>query len=179
MITQKSIKSFCKDNQINVHQIEGNINDVQNLKMLRSHQYDLLISISGNQIFKKDLISLPSKGIINLHTSLLPKYRGLMPTFWVLKNNEEYTGVSVFFVDEGIDTGEIITQEKLKIETKSQHELVKVTKRVGMELIIDSLRKIRAGDELTQRDYVDNYSSYFGFPTKRDVNDFLKSGNTF
>ena len=66
----------------------------------------------GNQIFKKQIIELAPKGCINLHTALLPKYRGLMPTFWVLKNNEKYTGVSVFFVDKGIDSGPIIVQRK-------------------------------------------------------------------
>ena len=76
----------------------------------------MLVSILGNQIFKRKLIDLAPKGCINLHTALLPKYRGLMPTFWALKNNEKNTGVSVFFVDEGIDSGPIIIQKKVVIE---------------------------------------------------------------
>jgi len=55
---------------------------------------------------------LAPKGCLNLHSALLPKYRGLMPSFWVLKNNENKTGVSVFFVDKGIDSGPIFSAKK-------------------------------------------------------------------
>ena len=69
-------------------------------------------------------------GCINLHTALLPKYRGLMPTFWVLKNNEKNTGVSVFFVDEGIDSGPIIVQKNISIGNMTQQELIVKTKKL-------------------------------------------------
>ena len=62
-----------------------------------------------------------------------------MPTFWVLKNNEKYTGVSVFFVDEGIDSGPIIVQEKVEIANKTQQQLIKETKQIGMNLILKSI----------------------------------------
>ena len=94
---KNSLKSFLQKNKIDIIELKEDINSKNTLELINSYQPDLLISIAGNQIFKKDLIDIPSKGCLNLHTALLPKYRGLMPTFWVLKNNEVYTGVSVFF----------------------------------------------------------------------------------
>ncbi len=96
-IFKNSVKNFLKTEKITQIKLSEPINNKSSLKLIKSFDPDLLVSILGNQIFKKDLISLAPKGCINLHTALLPKYRGLMPTFWVLKNNEEYTGVSVFF----------------------------------------------------------------------------------
>ncbi|HHH55150.1 MAG TPA: formyl transferase, partial [Bacteroidetes bacterium] len=112
------------------------INSNNSVQLIRSYNPDLLISILGNQIFKEPIINLAPLGCINLHTALLPKYRGLMPTFWVLKNNEKLTGVSVFYVDEGIDSGPIIVQECVEIGNKTQEELIKHTKKLGMVAII-------------------------------------------
>lgn len=88
------------------------------------------ISITGNQIFKKQLIELAPERCLNLHTALLPKYWGLIASFWVLKNNETHTGVSVFFVDEEIDSRPLV-QKKVEIENRTQEELVGFTKNVG------------------------------------------------
>jgi methionyl-tRNA formyltransferase len=136
------------------------------------------VSILGNQIFKKPLLELAPMGCINLHTALLPKYRGLMPTFWVLKNNESHTGVSVFFVDEGIDSGPIIVQKKIKIANSTQKELIIKTKRIGMELIAQSINLIKNNDV----NLIPNPKSemtYFSFPKREDVEHFLKSGKNF
>ncbi len=96
-IKNNNIRSLLKNKKIPEIKLSSSINSKKSLDEIKSYQPDLLISILGNQIFKKPLIDLAPKGCINLHTALLPKYRGLMPTFWVLKNDEKYTGVSVFF----------------------------------------------------------------------------------
>ena len=111
---KENLSKILKDLNIKEIRFQKSINHISSLEVLKEMKPDLLISIAGNEIFKKEIINLPTKGCINLHTALLPKYRGLMPAFWVLKNNEEYTGVSVFFIDEDIDSGDIIYQEKLK-----------------------------------------------------------------
>ncbi|WP_421775350.1 methionyl-tRNA formyltransferase [Gracilimonas sp.] len=158
--------------------IEGSINSEDSLEKLKSYDPDLLISIAGNQIFKKALIELAPEGCLNLHTALLPKYRGLMPSFWVLKNNEDYTGVSVFFVDEGIDSGPILVQKKVKIENRTQEELIQHTKKVGMDAIIEAIERIREGGyELIPNP--DKESTYYSFPTREDVNEFKRIGKRF
>lgn len=173
-----SLKKLLKENRVPEIQLEGNINSETNLAIIRSYNPDLLVSILGNQIFKKPLIDLAPQGCINLHTALLPKYRGLMPTFWVLKNNETHTGVSVFFVNEGIDSGPIILQKKVEIGNRTHAALIKHTKKMGMELIVDAIAKIQRGKfEITNNP--DSEMSYYSFPTRKDVQEFKRSGKKF
>ena len=95
-ISCKDVLSVLKRNKINIIKLHESINSNQSLDILNKLDADLFISISGNEIFKKKLIDIPHHGTINLHSALLPKYRGLMPSFWVLKNKEKQTGVTVF-----------------------------------------------------------------------------------
>ena len=174
----KSVKQFLSSEGINLIELNESINSEKSLNKLRALQPDLLISIAGNEIFKKELINLAPKGCLNLHTGLLPKYRGLMPTFWAMKNKEKYIGVSVFFVDEGIDSGPIIEQEKLSIKGLSQNEVILLTKKIGMDLIIKAIKKIKEEKfELKENNHDD--MSYYGFPTRDDVICFIKAGNKF
>jgi methionyl-tRNA formyltransferase len=136
------------------------------------------VSILGNQIFKEPILNLAPKGCINLHTALLPKYRGLMPTFWVMKNNEKKTGVSVFFVDEGIDSGPIIVQTEVEIGNRTQEELINYTKKIGMKAIAKSVDLIEKNEvKLIENDPLNK--TYFTFPTKRDVLEFKRNGKKF
>lgn len=163
---------------IPIIKLNKSINHSESVGLIRNYQPDLLISILGNQIFKSPIINLAPKGCLNLHTALLPKYRGLMPTFWVLKNNEAYTGVSVFFVDEGIDSGPIVVQKRFKIENRTQEELIKETKILGMQAIAEAIDLIE-NDNVTLIENSDSEKSYFSFPTRNDVTEFLKAGKRF
>ena len=175
---EKSVKLVLKDFDIPLIEIKGSINSATNIERIRSFQPDLLVSILGNQIFKKPLLELAPKGCINLHTSLLPKYRGLMPSFWVLKNNEKNTGVSVFYVDEGIDSGPIIIQQKVEIANRTQQQLIKHTKQIGMECILRAIDLINDNDvRLIVNNPMDK--TYFSFPTKDDVRIFKQLGKRF
>jgi len=158
--------------------LPGSINSQASLDLISHYDPDLIISIAANQIFKSSLINLPKKGIINLHTSLLPLYRGLLPSFWVIKNKEFETGVSVFWVDEGIDSGQIIVQEKLRILGCSQSELIRYTKILGMEAIVSAVSKIMSGDNSTIAND-DSKATYYSFPTRKDVKEFLRQGSKF
>ncbi len=173
-----TLKHFHQQHNIPLIQLEGSINSKKNLEILAAYQPDLFVSIGGNQIFKNDLINLPIKGTINLHTALLPKYRGLMPSFWVLKNRERETGVSVFFVDEGIDSGPIIEQERVEIGNMSQEELIQKTKKIGIDLILNAIRKIK-DDKVVLIPNPAEEMTYFSFPTKKDVQEFKQNGAKF
>lgn len=176
--SNKSVKNILAKHNVPLVEIEGNINKPENLDRIREYEPDLLVSIGGNQIFKRPLLDLAPKGCLNLHTALLPKYRGLMPSFWVLRHNEKYTGVSVFFVDEGIDSGPILVQKKVEIGNRSQEALINHTKQIGMECIIECVEKIHSGNyELIPNP--DEELTYFTFPTKEDVAAFLKAGKKF
>jgi hypothetical protein len=133
------------------------------------------VSIGGNQIFKRPLLDIPTKGCINLHTALLPKYRGLMPSFWVLKNQEKYTGISVFMVDEGIDSGPLVVQKKIEIGNRTQEELITYTKDLGMDCILEAICLLRDGKEVLMPNPVEEMT-YFSFPTRNDVKEFKRNG---
>ena len=158
--------------------LEQSINSRESLSILKSYKPDLLISIAGNEIFKRELIELAPKGCLNLHTALLPKYRGLMPSFWVLRNQEAYTGVSVFFVDEGIDSGPILVQKRIDLSGMTQEKLIKVSKKIGMDAIIEAVKKIEIGDIDTVPNNDDDMS-YYKFPTREDVKAFRAAGARF
>jgi len=174
----KQIDTVLQRHGIEKIVLDGPINQTESVATIKSYKPDLLISILGNQIFKSPIINLAPKGCLNLHTALLPKYRGLMPTFWVMKNDEKYTGVSVFFVDEGIDSGSIVVQEKVEIGDKTQEELIKYTKKLGMDAIVKAVDLIEK-DKVVLIENDESKKSYYSFPTREDVREFLAKGKRF
>ena len=101
-----------------------------------------------------------------------------MPSFWVLRHNEKRTGVSVFFVDEGIDSGPILVQNPVEIGNMSQEELIHVTKKMGMDAILEAIDKIHSGNYQLQENDA-SQMTYFTFPTKEDVQAFKAAGKKF
>lgn len=137
---------------------------------------DLVVSVAAPKIFKKPLLELPRYGCINIHTAKLPKYRGMMPNFWSLYNNEKYTGITIHTMDEKIDAGKIILQKDVMIkEGESLNSLIKRTKKLGAELMLEALRQIKTV-EVKYSDYPDVESSYYSFPNKEDVREFRRRG---
>ena len=159
--------------------LQNTVNSEESVTTIRRFGPDLLVSIVGGEIFRQPILKLAPKGCINLHTSLLPKYRGLMPTFWVLKNGEKQTGVSVFFMNEGIDDGPIIVQKSIEISVEmTQAELIRKSKRLGMDAIIEALKLIEAGSlDLIENN--DDESTYYSLPSRQDVREYLASGARF
>lgn len=95
--------------------VEKDINSDSFLQELRNMNCDIYVSMSFNQIFKNGIMSIADKGIINCHAGKLPFYRGRNILNWVLINDEDHFGVTVHYVDQGIDTGDIISQETFPI----------------------------------------------------------------
>lgn len=175
----KDVRQILKENNIPIIQLSKNINSDDSISILKELYPDLIISILGNEIFKKPILELPKNGCLNLHTSHLPKYRGMMPTFWAMLNDEKEIGVSVFLMDEGIDTGPIIIQEVIPVSNNdSQKEIITKTKELGMKLILNSVEKIKSG----KIEYIkneDERSTYYTYPKKEDVKLFYKKGKKF
>src|SRR6202043_837367 len=97
------------------YQFISDVNALEFLYQLRKEKTELLVSVSCPQIFRCALIDLPPKGILNIHGAILPQYRGVMPSFWMLANGERQAGVSIYFVNEEIDAGELCGQEVFAI----------------------------------------------------------------
>jgi methionyl-tRNA formyltransferase len=119
-------------------------------------------------------------GVINLHSALLPKYRGLMPSFWVMRYNENKTGVSVFFVDEGIDSGPIIAQKEVALLNRTQAEHIWELKYRGADAIVDACNLVAMYGENTPTIANDEKEmTYYSRPTKEDVKAFKAIGKKF
>ena len=177
-LNKKNVFKLLELEGVEIKRIHDNINNRQNISLFKSKSPDIIVSLTCNQIFKRELLNLPTWGCINLHTAILPKYRGLLPSFWVMKNNEKYTGVSVFKMNEGIDDGPIIEQRKIKTRNFTQEKLIKLTKRIGVAAIVSAVKKI-CFDSV---EYIENdarKATYYQFPTKRDVKEFCASGKRF
>jgi len=173
-----SVKRILIEKHIKLIELDGNINSANNVQIIKNDNPDLILSILGNQIFKNQIFDLAPKGCLNLHSALLPKYRGLMPSFWVLKNNEKKTGVSVFFVDKGIDSGPILVQKEIQIGNMTQAELIRETKLLGMKAIIEAIQLIQ-DNRVKLIPNPDKDATYFSFPKREDVREFKRAGKRF
>jgi methionyl-tRNA formyltransferase len=140
---------------------------------------DLLISISCPQIIGKTIRERFSLGCINVHGAPLPKYRGLMPAFWVLRYNETRTAATVHDLADKLDNGAILEQEFVDIPPGETWDgLVRKTKAAGVRALIRAITSIESGTSV-RKPNLDEESSYFSFPTKADRKAFLTSGHSF
>lgn len=147
---------------------------------LRALGVDLVISIACPQILRRDLLDLPPRGCINVHGALLPKYRGKMPSFWVLANGEKETGVTVHFMNEKLDDGPIIVQKRLPIlPDDTLHSLVlrsKVT--TGGYALAEAVAALEKGPvETMPNDSA--AATIYSFPTPEAVARFRAHGRRF
>jgi methionyl-tRNA formyltransferase len=136
---------------------------------------DLIASVSPTQIFKENLINLPKHGCINIHTAELPKYRGLYPTYWAMACGEKAVGISIHYIEKGIDTGKIIFRDEVEIppNTTLDH-MLRITKLKGAELLVKAIEQIEKGN--VQAFYPEGEGSYFSFPTPDSYKEFKNRG---
>lgn len=122
------------------------INDDEGLELLRKADPEVIIVASYGQILRQAVFSLPCLGTINIHASLLPRFRGAAPINWAIIRGEEQTGITTFLIDEGMDTGKILIKRPLAIgkdETAGElHDRLAV---LGAQVILDTLNGIEAG----------------------------------
>ena len=105
----ETLKNYCEKYNIDYLK-HKNINSKEFLEKIKQYNCDLFVSMSFNQIFKKEIINIPRLKAINCHAGKLPFYRGRNVLNWVLINDEKEFGITVHYIDEGIDTGDIIMQ---------------------------------------------------------------------
>lgn len=109
---------------------------------LKSLNVDFFLVAAFAKILKKEIINIPKKGVIGVHPSLLPKYRGASPVQSVLLNNEKETGTSLFLIDEKVDNGPIIESGRLQIANSDTYEiLIEKLAELSADLILDSVPK--------------------------------------
>jgi methionyl-tRNA formyltransferase len=151
-LQQSPVKKIALENNIKVLQ-PVQLKDENFINELRNLEPDLFIVVAF-KILPKEVYSIPKFGSFNLHGSLLPKYRGAAPIQWALINGDSETGLTTFFLDDKVDTGNIIKQVKLDIYPDDNFAtLYYRMAKIGADLVIDTVETIKSGNfELIKQD---------------------------
>lgn len=161
-----AIIDFAKKNNIPI--FIGNPRKGKAQKFIAAQSIDLLLSVNYLFIVESNLINWPSKAAVNLHGSLLPKYRGRTPHVWAIINNESETGVTVHFITAGIDEGDIIDQVVIPIDTKDTGaDILNKYIEVYPQLVDKVLKKFKK-EKVTGLKQNESKASYFGKRTPED-----------
>ena len=170
-----SVLDTAKKNHI-PHRVITDSNAPAFVQHIRELNPDLIISYSAPQIIKPELLSVPKYGVINVHGALLPDYRGCLPSFWYLYNDEKLGGATVHYMSAKLDDGDIIEQGSVDIsDCKSMFNLMKKTKRVGGELMVRAIEDIAGGAVQSRKNETDK-GRYFTWPTVEQAREFRKKG---
>lgn len=143
IITPSPVKEFALSSGIKIFQPE-NIRISSFYEELEKMKPDAIVVVAYGKILPPSIIHLPPYGCINLHASLLPKYRGAAPIQWAIMNGEKKTGITTMLMDEGLDTGDILLQKEVDIYIDDNAEtLGKRLSEIGAELLIETLQGLR------------------------------------
>lgn len=147
------VKQFGIDNEIEVIQPKK-VKDEKIIKKIKEINPDLIVVVAYGKILPKEIIDIPKYGIINVHSSLLPKYRGASPIHSAILNGDTESGVSIMYIEEGLDSGDVILQESCDILESDTlgtlHDKLKDLGAIGLE---KALKLIEAGKvEATKQD---------------------------
>lgn len=114
------------------------------IDIIRELKTDLIVVVAFGQILPKDIIDIPIYGCINVHASLLPKYRGAAPVNWVIINGDEKTGITTMLMDEGMDTGPVLLQREIPIsKTDTAGSLSQRLSMIGAEVLLETIDGIK------------------------------------
>lgn len=155
------------------------VNDDAIMAVIRSWEPDLVISIYLNQLIKRELINLPRLGCLNIHPALLPRNRGLFPYFWVIANGEQETGVTLHWVDEKFDTGDLLLQEVIPLQSgDTLTSLQYKSAQAGANMLVRGVDLIEAGNP--PRIPQDNgQATYHSWPRPADQRRFRQRGGDY
>jgi methionyl-tRNA formyltransferase len=168
----KSVAVVCKSK----YKIMGDPNDKSNVDWLKNLNIDLIVSYSAPCVFKNELLKLPRLGCINLHCSTLPKFAGLLPSFWTLYEKSETVGATVHKMDDKIDNGAILGQIIIPMpERPSMFKVIKQTKQVGGYLMVSVIDEILCGNVTEQPNDISS-KDYFSWPTIDQIKEFRRNG---
>ncbi|HOP65834.1 MAG TPA: methionyl-tRNA formyltransferase, partial [Bacilli bacterium] len=162
--------------------LENNIPLFQPIKIKADYQKiinlqpDLIVTCAYGQIIPKEVLDCPKYGCINVHASLLPKYRGGAPIHWAIINGEKETGVTIMYMDETMDTGDIIKSSKIEIkETDNVGILFDKLSLLGAKLVVEVINSIK--NNKVERIKQDNSKATYA-PTLKRADEFLSFNAT-
>ena len=173
---RRSIRTTCERHGVPCFAVDD-VNDAAVLDHLGQLGTEVIVSVSCPQIFRRPLIELPARGCLNVHGAMLPEYRGVLPSFWMLANGEPRAGVSVFFVNDAIDGGDLCGQRAFEIAAgEALDTLLRRSKAVAADLVLEVLDRIESGTVARQPLDPDS-GSYYSWPDRGAVRRFHAAGH--
>lgn len=165
-VTMSFVKEEALKHDIPVYQPVKIKNDRECIDVLRKINPDFIIVVAFGQILPKEILDIPKMGCINLHASLLPKYRGAAPINWAIINGETKTGNTTMLMDVGLDTGDMLLRSEIEItDTMTAGELHDILMIDGSNLLVETIEKLRNG-EVTPQKQNDEDSCYASMLSK-------------
>ena len=140
------VKEFALDKNLKIYQPLKIRNNQEFIDEIKSLKPDVICVVAYGKILPKEILDIPKYGCINVHGSLLPKYRGAAPIQWAVINGDKETGITTMLMDVGMDTGDMILKEKVQIgEDETTGELWGRLSKLGAKLLVQTLEKIGNG----------------------------------
>ncbi len=150
-IAECDVKKIALQNNLKVYQPVTLRDNIQ-VDIIKTLNPDIIVVVAYGKILPESILSIPKYGCINVHGSLLPKYRGAAPIQWSVINGEKETGITTMFMDKGLDTGDIILQEKISIgENETSEELFDRMMVLGGEVLINTLKLFENGEVIRKK----------------------------
>ena len=141
------VKEYALEKGLNIEQPLKVRNNPEFVEKLKNINPDVICVVAYGKIIPKEIFDIPRLGCINVHGSLLPKYRGAAPIQWAVLNGDKETGVTTMFMDEGMDTGDMIEKEVVKIgDNETTGELWDRLSIVGANLLVKTLKLLENGE---------------------------------
>ena len=140
------VKEYALEKSLKIFQPEKVRNNIEFIDEIKKLNPDLICVVAYGKILPKELLDIPKMGCINVHGSLLPKYRGAAPIQWAVINGEQKTGITTMYMDIGMDTGDMILKKEVEIgENETTGELWNRLSKIGGELLAETIEQIEKG----------------------------------
>lgn len=140
------VKEFAEEKNIKIYQPLKVRNNEEFIEEIRQLNPDVICVVAYGKILPQEILDIPRLGSINVHGSLLPKYRGAAPIQWAVINGDKVTGITTMYMGAGMDTGDMILKQEVEIgEDETTGELWERLSKIGGELLVETLKQIEAG----------------------------------
>ena len=140
------VKKYAESKNLKIYQPEKIRKNEEFIEEIRKLQPDVICVVAYGKILPKEILEIPKLGCINVHGSLLPKYRGAAPIQWAVLNGDKTTGVTTMYMDVGMDTGDMILKKETQIgDDETTGELWARLSKIGADLLVETLQKIEEG----------------------------------
>lgn len=140
------VKEFAIEKDIPIYQPEKVRKNAEFINKIKELNPDVICVVAYGKILPKEILDIPKLGCINVHGSLLPKYRGAAPIQWAVLNGDKTTGITTMYMNEGMDTGDIILKQEVEIgENETTGELWNRLSKIGGKLLVETLKQIEEG----------------------------------